>query len=158
MARIKSTLKSQAYVELSNELADDRRSCAVLALAAICRVPAKEAQDALSKAGRKIGKGTHTFQMMKAAANLGFEMKQMSLYTQQEIIAQYPGAHKNLKSVTTHHPVRFAKVWSQQPDCLLFVTRHVAAFVDGQVVDWTAGRAKRVESMYTVTKIEGKNP
>ena len=35
------------------------------------------------------------------------------------------------------------------------VSRHVAALIDGKVIDWSEGRAKRVQCIYECTPIPG---
>ena len=72
-----------------------------------------------------------------------------------EVVSKYPSPHFNLQGATTHHAVRFAKVWAELPPMMLYTSgyRHVAAFKGGKVHDWTAGRAFRVGSAYVIKKM-----
>jgi hypothetical protein len=69
------------------------------------------------------------------------------------MIARYPGVHKNLKSVTTHHPRRFKKVWADVEPLLFDCNQHVAAFKDGTIHDWSINAAKRVRGVYRIVRI-----
>ena len=129
---------------------EEANDCTVKAIALACGVEYEEAHTALKTFGRKHGCGTSISIMKKTARMLGFEMK----YIDQDLfIQQYPGCHKNLKSVTTHHPERFNKVWKDGHNYILSCTSHVAAVIDGENCDWTKGRAKRC-IVYRVEKIK----
>ena len=68
------------------------------------------------------------------------------------MIARYPGAHKALRNVTTHHPERFSDVWRDGKTYLMYTRGHVLAIVNGVNHDWTRGRAKRCKALYEVVK------
>jgi hypothetical protein len=122
MTRIKSSAADPRCSEMRHALSvdGDKNFCTVVALAAICRIPVAEAKAAMAAQGRKDGQGASDLAMIKAAKALGFEMKQVPFAEYWDIIKSYPGAHKNLKTITTHHPVRFAKAWAGRPDYLMF--------------------------------------
>jgi hypothetical protein len=65
-----------------------------------------------------------------------------------KIIAKYPGVHKNLSNITTHHPRRFPQVWKGAPNMLLSSSRHIAAFIDGEVHDWSVNNALRANTIF----------
>lgn len=155
MARIKSSGTNPKYAEMRSTLWSngDKNFCSVVALAAMCKVTTEEASNALKLFGRVEGKGVCTNTIIRAAEHLGYKMVQVTWKEKQELIASYPGAHSNLKSITTHHPVRFAKAWAGRPDYFMFSRGHVSAYVGGEVVDWAQGCAKRVYDLYTVEKI-----
>jgi len=151
MATKKSAKMPVAYQHMLTELKGDRAHCAVIAIAAITRLPAKKVQETLTRCGRKIGTGTSDWEMSHALKLLGFKVtRTVALH---KIIASYPGPHNNLKNVTTHHPRRFRKVWADQPDMLMFSGSHVSAFVDGKVVDWAVKKSKIVAYVWTVEKV-----
>lgn len=153
MARIASSAKmarSEAFNSIQTEALarGESNDCTVKALTVLTGRSYADVHTALRAAGRKDRRGATYQQMARAAAALGFRMVPRDWRWDQDIIAQYPGAHKNLKSVTSHHPVRFAKVWASQPAMMFGNQTHVAAFKDGVLHDWTVGRAMRFSEAY----------
>jgi hypothetical protein len=126
----------------------ENNDCSVVAIAAACGIPYEKAHAAMAARGRKNGKGAYSPDVEAAVGDLGFETKHID---PQSFINKYPGVHKGLKSVTTHHMDRFKQVWDDGNSYLLFTARHVGAVVDGVNVDWTKGRAKRVVELIQVT-------
>lgn len=49
---------------------------------------------------------------------------------------------------------RFNKVWKDGKTYIMWVPRHVAAVIDGTVVDWSRGKALRCLWLYEVVKKE----
>ncbi len=127
----------------------EHNDCTVIAIAAACGVPYEQAHAALAAAGRKPGKGASYFVMRTALAKLG---KDVAARTAREFIAtRYPKAHRVLKSVTTHHPARFNKVWRDGRSYILCLkTNHVAAVVDGELHDWSRGRALQCDLIWEI--------
>ena len=150
MPKIKTTQPISAeFAALKAEGAaiGERNDCTVKAIAIVTGKTYAECHAAMAAAGRKSGQGAYDHQIVKALMSLGFK----AIYDREfcdKMIATYPGAHSTLKSVTTHHPQRFAKAWANADLCadplLLFTPCHVSAFRDGRVHDWAEGRAKRV--------------
>lgn len=139
------------YLAMKEELADDKGFCAVIALAAITRLPVKEVADALAAAGRKKRQGTHRSVSKKALEALGFKVTcHGPSWIRNNIIHDYPGRNVGLRSVTTHHPRRFPSAWIGRPDMLLFSTAHVAAFVDGEIKDWAIKHSKKINSIWLI--------
>lgn len=151
MARIKSNNDRGEFDALHAESKchDEDQDCGVKAIAVACNVEYRAAHAALKAAGRKDRKGCTVHQVWVAIESLGF--KSVSICTR-EIIRSYPGVHKNLQSVTTHHPERFASVWAEMGACLLFSCDHVSALKDGKLHDWAVGRAKRALIIFQITK------
>ena len=152
--RPKTTIPpSDMYCRITQERAQsgitDRNDCAVVAVAAACDVPYSVAHAALAAQGRKQFRGTRTGMTHAAVRALGFDVREVSA---EAMIKQYPGSHKNLRNVTTHHPERFHAVWADGRRYLFTVAGHVLAVVNGQNCDWTKGRAKRVLWICEVTK------
>lgn len=155
MARIKrisSTPKFEAVARDAKVL-NETKDCAVKAVALITGVSYAMAWDALDRAGRKARKGTPTQIIFAGLRLLGYEATRMPFLQTREIVKSYPGVHKNLKNITTHHPRRFKKAWANQPNLLMLTDRHIAAFIDGEVHDWSANNALRVTGLFYVTKL-----
>ena len=154
MARVSKVAVDAKFHEIKSALKQDgdNNYCAILAIAALTGVDPKTVREAVEAAGRKRGKGTYQHQMISACEALGFKMNFISHKTRSEIIAQYPGTHKNLKSITTNHPRRFSKVWQSQPNMLMITTNHAAAYVDGTVIDWSVNNSLRITELYTIVK------
>jgi len=134
-----------------NETSD----CAIKAIAITTGTPYKEVHARAAALGRKNGEGTHWHIITRIIHDLGHELKTTK---PADFINQYPGVHKNLKSVTTHHPARFNKVW-RDGKMYIFNCRgghHVAAVVNGELHDWTVGTASRCIGIYEVVK-KGEN-
>lgn len=153
MATRKTARVPGEYTHIKKALAGDRAHCSVIAIAAITKLPPKQVQEALAAAGRRIGHGTTEWQHTRALKLLGFKPTFHDRLWIEAMIASYPAPHNNLKNITTHHPRRFKKAWANQPDMLLFSSSHVAAFVDGKVVDWSIAKSLQITSVWTVEKI-----
>lgn len=156
MSKIISTGYSDAYMKMqatSREIGENK-DCTVKAISAATDVDYMTVHAVLQMCGRRNGRGA-TMSIQRAALNkLGYDIVEVSVLT---MIRQYPGSHSNLKSVTTHHPERFNKVWADGNNYLLYTIgfRHVACVKNGINVDWTRGTAKRIERMYKVVKVGG---
>lgn len=150
--RAKSRIPRAAlYCRIEQEKEDsninDTNDCAVVAVAAVCGVSYKEAHEAFAAHGRKQRKGVRHGTTGAVVRSFGFELRKVDL---QEMIDRYPGAHKKLLNVTTHHPERFNSVWADGKRYLFTTRGHVLAVVDGRNCDWTKGRAMRVLWAYEV--------
>ena len=121
----------------------EHRDCTVKALTAATGLPYDECHAALAKTGRKNRKGCHWYvQGPKAAESLGFNMRRMdrSEYRAKTMITA--GRDRALRS--GHFVIQ--------------VSRHVAAVVDGKIIDWSEGTRRRVEDIYECTPIAGFTP
>ncbi len=126
----------------------ERNDCAVRAVAAATGRPYDEVHAMFKAEGRRDGARTFCNITWAVLKQLGFKAE---IRNPRDTIAQYPGSHARvLRSVTTHHPDRFNKVWANGKTYLLFTPGHVLAVVNGVNHDWTRGRALRVERMYEV--------
>jgi hypothetical protein len=146
---IKKTNMTSLYNELRVDSARflERNDCAVVAVAAVAGVSYAEAHRALEAQGRRKGQGTYMWQTENALKALGKKMTQLNLRT---FIDQYPGVHRNLKNVTTHHPRRFPKVFDPNKRYLFRTARHILAVMGGEVNDWTVNRAMQVVTIHEV--------
>jgi len=129
----------------------DNNFCTVLAAAAITGLTYKECFDAFEQAGRKKKQGANILVQKKAFKILGYKMVKYPIWN---IKKRYKGAHKNLKYLTTYHPIRFAYAWRDAPDLYLQGSKHAAAYVGGKIVDWSNDRKSRVTSAYRVVKLK----
>lgn len=133
----------------------ENNDCTVVAFAAATGCGYDVAHETLERLGRKRGRGFHTFQMVEAARKMGFKVENVPM---NEMIQQYPGVHKGLRSVTSHHPDRFNKVWADGRNYWLRSNGHVLAIVNGVTIDWSRGKALRGKTLYRLTKIDGAQP
>lgn len=155
MAKIATTDKSTSnlYTHLAEKASesDETNDCAVKAVAAVAMIPYEAARKLLKDHRRKDRKGTSFPKITKPALEAaGYKVEQIN---RREFIGQYPGTHKNLRNVTTHHPKRFHKVWADGSNYLLRTDGHIVGVVNGINHDWTKGRAFRVRQIWKVTKI-----
>jgi hypothetical protein len=157
MARInrKELMESQAYgkyraLAQTADTMSENRDCAVKAVAAVCGVSYEVAHDTLAKAGRQSGYGTPVPIIKRAVNDLGYRVIEVPM---SEKIAQYPGNHKNLQSITNHHPHRFNKVWRDGNNYLFLNARHIAAVMNGELIDWSVGRPMPLIRLYKIVKV-----
>lgn len=151
MAKIKKAEKSQLYGLMEQRASElkEHNDCAVKAIAAACDVSYEQAHQALRTVGRKDRHCTETIVIWNAVQLLGYKCERIPSC---HFIDQYPGTHKNIKHVTSHHPVRFPRVWQDRYKYLMLVDSHILAICDGQVHDWSINRAKRAQKIWRVTK------
>ena len=162
MPRIKQVMGTQEYASLSSDpfrLANrEANDCTVVAISIACHVTYDVAHAALAAQGRKNGRGTFAHQQKAAIESLGYEITTeiWSKSGRQQIIDLYPGSHKKLQNITTHHPRRFHAAWKQfcgDRVVLLYSKGHVSAVKDGQLHDWAINRALRVKKIWIVEKV-----
>lgn len=137
-----SALQSQAIQ--NNETND----CAVKAIAIVTNTDYQTVLNMVNSRGRKQGKGTPWHVIWETLAALGYEAKQVNV--RREFIDNYPKGHQILKSVTTHHPDRFNKVWANGKTYLMCTKAHILAVVNGVNHDWTRGSARPAWATYEI--------
>ena len=82
---------------------NENNDCAVKAVALVCDVTYADAHAKLKELGREDGEPT-TREATEAALNaFGFKLIEVDPAA---YIADYPGVHKGLRNVTSHHPDR----------------------------------------------------
>lgn len=149
MPAIRKVSYTTVFTQLNETSAamGETNDCSVKAVALVANVSYAQAHEALKQRGRKERKGAYTHDIIAAVRATG---KEVTLVDQRSIIANYPSPHRDvLKGLTTHHPRRFNKAWPKGR-YLMFVKRHVAAVIDGELHDWTVNKAKRVQALYEV--------
>jgi hypothetical protein len=173
MARISASDRnwSMSFREQHQQSAafNESNDCAVKAVSLATGTPYAKVHELMAKHGREARKGTYWNTIRRTVEELGFNLEPWSYrYVPfgrsidpvkdrclTSLIKTYPGRHGEvLKSITTHHPVRFAEQWkfARGKSFIAEVRggRHVAAIVNGEVHDWTKGRAMRVIVMWEV--------
>lgn len=152
MAKInnQSLPRTNAFTKLQAETsaAQETNDCAVKAIALVCGVSYEVAHAACESKGRKARKGMQTYDILRTLSSLNKHFSKVNV--QSRFVQNYPGAHKNLQSVTTHHPDRFNKVWADGKTYLMFVNGHVLAVINGTNHDWTRGKARRAVAVYEI--------
>lgn len=160
MPKIKRHPPSKLWHEHERErlAASEKNDCSVKALSVVTGLPYSQCKAALDEAGRKPKDGAYHWQMEKAAELLGYRMVPLPHTWMRDMIASYPGAHKNLRHVTTHHPRRFRKQWRDVEPLIVHTSHHYASFKDGQIHDWTINKAIRVISLFRLELIGAEAP
>jgi hypothetical protein len=132
--------------------AGDNNDCFPTAIALLTGLDTEAVRKAFADAGRKSGQGTRWGVARAAVGALGYKMERLPIKWKHEMIATYPGVHKNLQNITTRHPARFAAQWAGQ-NVLLHVNGHVAAVVNGRMLDWSINRSMHVLDVYKIVKL-----
>ncbi len=146
MSRIKKEhrAKTSVYRE-QNAISDqlhERADCAVRAAALVCGVSYAEMRDTMAALGRKPRQGTADSITFAALAKYG---KVATKVHRESFLSRYPAPYcRTVKNITTHHMVRFSKVWADGRTYLLWTRGHILTVVNGVNHDHTRGRAKRV--------------
>ena len=121
-------------IEAASISHNERKDCTVVAMALALDLDYKTVHSAMAIAGRKHGKACN-FSVIgrKAAADLGFLMETLLDYSAKTMI-------------TAERDPKLAK-----GRYIIQIRRHVAALIDGKVIDWSQGRRKIINRIYTFT-------
>lgn len=142
------------FDNMKAELEGDKAFCSIIAVAAITNQPVQKIQSLMAKHGRKFRCGTKRETTEAVLVELGYKVtKRNYIWISNKIMNRYPERHQSLMSITSHHPRRFPSAWVGQPDMLMFGAKHVAAYVDGVVCDWTIKHSMRVNEIWTLEKV-----
>lgn len=115
----------------------ETNDCTVRALTASTGLDYDVCHAQLRKQGRKNRKGCHWYiEGPKAAEALGYTMRQLER-------SEYSA--KTMISAERDRKLR-------NGNFVVLVRGHVAALLDGKVVDWSQGRRHRIKAVYEVTK------
>lgn len=149
MAQISQTSAPLSYqsVRMDSSSYGEHNDCTVVAVALLAGVTYAEAHKAMRDEGRKNGKGAYCYQYIKALESFG---KKVTAIPQNSIISTFPSPHCNLRSLTTHHPRRFPKVWPKQKKYLVQTKRHALAIINGETMDWSINKSLRVCNIWEV--------
>lgn len=147
-----ATFKSHHAVSVAEF--GEKKDCTVKSVAIACDVPYATAHAALKRFGRKNGEGASLEIVLAAIMSLGFRVRQWSCQEIFEMIARYPGAHKGLQSITSHHMRRFPNAWAGCHRNLIMGGRwHIWAVKNGVCEDWSVNKSLRVGYIWEVEKI-----
>lgn len=117
---------------------NEHNDCTVKALSAATGIDYADCHKAMAKAGRKNRRGCHFHITGRDAAKaLGFKMETV------------PDSKYSAKTMITAERDRALKSGRY----VLRVRGHVAALVDGKIVDWSQGRRHIIKSVYQFTPI-----
>lgn len=129
----------------------EHNDCAVKAVAVATQTSYEEVLRRMTEFGRKSRRGTPMHVTDQVVHSLGYRMVRVHMM---EMIAKYPMPHRAvLKTVTSHHPQRFNRVWTDGNTYLLRTARHILAIVNGVNVDWSKGQALRGHALYRIEKM-----
>jgi len=133
--------ETMAEVWAASGKARENNDCTVKALAIVTELDYSTVHAAFAKAGRKPRKGANRAISAKAAKLLGFHMEQ----------------------VDSHISARTAITIEREPSLqsgryVIGMTRHLAAMIDGKLVDWSEGRRKKINAVYALSPIAGWSP
>jgi hypothetical protein len=140
-----STFDRSAHI--SRSLKEDN-DCSVLALARVLDISYENAHHALAEAGRAHAKGTPRFITRKAIEALGFTVRRTWSVADLALAVDLPQA----KRLTTAHPLRGLGEWAHLPPMLVFISKHILALRDGQVLDWTDDANAPIECAWEISK------
>lgn len=153
MAAIRSTARAVTaeYRTLRTGSAE-ANNCTQIAVSVATGLPLEEVTALFAAKGRERGARAPRVMTEEVLTELGFKIRKLSFIERRAIIEAYPGVHKGLQSITTHHPERFAKVWGALDfsTAFLFSNGHVSCLKDGAVHDWAKGRALRVIDVWAI--------
>ena len=153
--------------EVSRASWGDANDCGVKAIAAAAGISYDTAHCLAAAKGRVKGKGTSILTIESILYELGYKLvnergEQVDLcvgfrdgFDPKYFISHYPKAHQILKSVTTHHPERFQNAACWKGRTFLMMTDqggHIVCVKNGEVIDWTKGRAKRANKIVEVVR------
>jgi hypothetical protein len=113
-----------------------RRDCAVVALQLATGKTYEECHAALGARGRKTNRGTHTSTLVSAGHDLGFVVSRLYL--------------KRTDGPKRYTMKTIGDALKPTAKYIIFMHDHFAAFVDGEVRDWSAGSNRRVKWVYEV--------
>lgn len=133
---------------------NERADCTIKSIALVTGSSYKATKAALEAHGKKPRQGCKEAIQRKALKDLGFKARRVN---PQFFINQYPEVHKRqLKHMTTHQPDRFPHAFRNGKTYLLYVTKHVAAMIDGKVHDHTRGCRRKVNTILEIIPIDNK--
>lgn len=154
MPKIKRVMLSKEFEALALEAREfkEKGDCAIKAISIVCDVSYKEVYDCLATYGRQPNTGVYHSEIARALRNFDFRYRSWTFAEKIAMVQSYPKPHNRLHGITTHHPRRFKKAWEKHKEkkLLIFSVRHVAAFKDGMVHDWSINTSHRVTEIWEI--------
>ena len=154
MPKIKRITRSEEYETLAREARElkEKGDCAIKAISIVCGVSYKEVRDCLATYGRQPNTGVYHSEIGRAIRHFDLRYRSWTFMEKMDMVRSYPSPHNQLHGITTHHPRRFKKAWEKHSGkkLLIFSSRHVAAFKDGMVHDWSVNASLRVTEIWEI--------
>lgn len=119
----------------ASKATSEHNDCTVKALAAATRRSYSDCHAAMKQNGRRNRCGSHLSVMQKAAKTLGFQMTKQDRDTYSAKTCRSAGRDRRLAAMGS---------------IILATSSHVAAMVDGDIIDWTSNRLHRIVAVYTI--------
>lgn len=131
-------MRNYIGMTISAQIKQEKFDCCVKALALVLDIPYEEAHTVCKMHGRENRKRMLNKDFMRAINGCGIRYKQME--PRQRNGSRYTG-------VTIHKKLEAGKRY------MVWYDRHVAAFIDGKLEDWTHGNRHRVLGVWEITKL-----
>lgn len=112
----------------------DGAACSVIATSIVCDVPYIESYFAFKKQGRKHGRGTYEHMYKPALLSLGYQVV--------DVTSCFQG--RTLRAVENEF---------DNGNYIIRATNHAVAVKNGKIIDWSAGRLKRIKQILMVEKV-----
>jgi len=140
MRTAKETAKDR-FRDLQNEGTDlyESNDCAVIAVAAVLNKSYREVHTVMKANGRRNRKGTPWGISWRTLKHFGFKA----------VPVKKPVGCKTMTSA----PRALRRAGYGKKNLLIAIRRHVAAFVDGEVQDWSQGRRHHIRSIWEIVPI-----
>jgi len=166
MGKIAYKKPNKVYRRINNIGAsmNERQDCTVIAIAIACGVTYQEAHKALKDAGRRSRCGCKPAVSKKAIKALGYTVRQWTAREKQAMMRSYGlPPSKRVTNITTHHPRQTSQTdqvsdaWQDTHSNMIFATsKHMLAFKDHEVHDWSINRALYVKMVWEIDKVGEK--
>lgn len=156
MARVSTTEVPSEFRAIRDDshFFGENRDCAVKCVALACGRSYEQAHERLKQYGRRDRKGTPIEIIKAAIRSFGFHIKEWSATDRINMIWSYPGVHKGLSTITSHHPRRFAKAWANvHSNIVMGNNRHIWALKDRVVHDWSINKSLQVSYVWEIIKL-----
>jgi len=162
MGYIAKTETSKPYRNRRQVSADmnEKKDCSVIAISIACQVTYQQAHAALKEAGRRNRCGVRNAIILEAIEALGYKVRKWTRKEYNDMLKSYGmSPSKRYRYITTHHPRQTsqgdgpAEAWSQVHPNILFVTsKHIGAFRNHVLQDWSINNALYVQWVLEVDK------
>ena len=149
-ARGYNTVKKDAVANKNRQNND----CAIIALTMLTRVSYEKAAQTLKDLGKRNNCGTKSYITLKAIEVLGYKAIRRDL--EKDYLSKYPERSQHLSNVTPRHVKAFPHLFADAKNQIWFFNNHVAAFVNGNIEDWSHHGSRRTLSIYDVVKADAE--
>jgi hypothetical protein len=147
----KAATEEERSIDQQSEAHGEDNDCAVKALAHVLAKDYAYCQGLLNVTGRQQGEGTLLQSIIRALHKEGLDAEQVPFG---EMIRRYPGEHKSLNTITSTHPRRFRRAWSDGNKYLMVFHAHIAAVVRGQLRDWADEKRMTALAVYRIVPLK----